>query len=130
MRILMLGELLFESKGKITSQRVLSVENGIPKLEISIAGTGIFTGSQEVTTTWTYWVIQRPDGTSYSQGQGVLMTKDGRDVATATGRTRYENFGIDLVDFWCGQYLESYTPSTFINYLVNASRINTLYSTI
>jgi hypothetical protein len=90
MRILMLGELLFESKGKITSQRVLSVENGIPKLEISIAGTGIFTGSQEVTTTWTYWVIQRPDGTSYSQGQGVIMTKDGRDVATATGRTRYE----------------------------------------
>ena len=85
----MLGELLFESKGKITSQRVLSVENGIPKLEISIAGTGIFTGSQEVTTTWTYWVIQRPMY-SYSQGQGVIMTKDGRDVATATGRTRYE----------------------------------------
>jgi hypothetical protein len=90
MRTRMLGKLLFGSKGKITSRRVLSVENGIPKLEISIAGTGIFTGSQEVTITWTYWVIQRPDGTSYSQGQGVIMTKDGRDVTTATGRTRYE----------------------------------------
>jgi hypothetical protein len=82
----MLGELLFESKGKITGKRVLSVENGIPKLEISITGTGIFTGSLEVTTTWTYWVIQRPDGTSYSEGQGVIMTKDGGEVATATGR--------------------------------------------
>ena len=74
----MLGELLFESKGKITNQRVLSIKNGIPKLEISIAGTGIFTGSQEVTTTWTYWAIQRPDGTSYSEGQGIIMTNDGR----------------------------------------------------
>ena len=83
----MLGELLFESRGRVTGQRVLSVENGIPKLEISIAGTGLFNGSLEVTTTWTYWVIQRSDRTSYSQGQGVIMTKDGREVATATGRT-------------------------------------------
>ena len=87
MKIHMLGELLFESRGRVTGQRVLSVENGIPKLEISIVGTGLFNGSLEVTTTWTYWVIQRSDGTSYSQGQGVIMTKDGREVATATGRT-------------------------------------------
>ena len=39
-----------------------------------------------MTTTWTYWAIQRSDGTSYSQGQGVIMTRDGRDVATATDR--------------------------------------------
>lgn len=58
----MLSELMFESRGKVTGQRVLSVENGIPKFEISLAGTGIFTGSLEVTTTWTYWAIQRPDG--------------------------------------------------------------------
>ena len=82
----MLGELLFKSNGKTMGQRVLSVANGIPKLEISIVGTGIFTGSLEVTTTWTYWAIQRPDWTSYSEGQGVIMTKDGLDVATATSR--------------------------------------------
>ncbi|MPZ07951.1 MAG: hypothetical protein GEU26_16305 [Nitrososphaeraceae archaeon] len=80
MKIHMLGELLFESRGRVTGQRVLSVENGIPKFEISIAGTGIFTGSLEVTTTWTYWAIQRPDDTSYSEGQGVIMTKDGLDL--------------------------------------------------
>src|ERR671911_2947940 len=83
----MLGQLLFESRGRITGQRVLSVEDGTPKFEVSITGTGIFTGSLEVTTTWPYWTIRRPDGTSYSEGQGVIMTKDGRDVATATGRT-------------------------------------------
>jgi hypothetical protein len=81
----MLGELLFESRGRVTGQRVLSVKNGIPKFEISIVGTGIFTGSLEVTTTWIYWAIQRPDGTSYSEGQGIIMTNDGRGVATATG---------------------------------------------
>ena len=63
---------MFESRGRVIGQRVLSVENGIPKFEISIAGTGIFTGSLEVKTTWTYWAIQRPDRTSYSQGQGVI----------------------------------------------------------
>jgi hypothetical protein len=82
----MLGQLLFESRGRITGQRVLSVENGTPKFEISITGTGVFTGSLEVATTWTYWAVQRFDGTSYSQGRGAIMTKDGREMATATGR--------------------------------------------
>jgi hypothetical protein len=39
-----------------------------------------------VTTTWTYWAIQRPDGTSFNEGRGVIMTKDGREMATAKGR--------------------------------------------
>jgi hypothetical protein len=55
---------------------------GIPKFEVSIAGTGVFTGNLEVKTKWTYWVIHRPDGTSQSQGQGAIMTKDGREMAT------------------------------------------------
>jgi hypothetical protein len=82
----MLGELIFESKGRITGQRVLSVENGIPKLEVSISGTGKLTGNIEVTESWTYWVIQRPDGTSYGEGHGIITTKDGSEVATTTGR--------------------------------------------
>lgn len=82
----MLGELIYESKGRTTGQRVLSVENGIPKLEVSISGTGKLTGNIEVTENWTYWVIQRPDGTSYGEGHGIIMTKDGSEVATTTGR--------------------------------------------
>jgi hypothetical protein len=53
----MLGELIYESKGRITGQRVLSVENGIPKLEVSISGTGKLTGNIEVTENWTYWPL-------------------------------------------------------------------------
>jgi hypothetical protein len=82
----MLGELIFESKGKIIGQRVLSVENGIPKIEVSATGTGTIKGNVEVTETWTYWTIQSSDGTSYGEGQGFIMTKDGSEVATATGR--------------------------------------------
>jgi hypothetical protein len=70
-----------------TGQRVPSVENGIPKLEVSISGTGTFTGSLELTENWTCWTTQRPDGTSYAEGKDVIMTKDGKEVATATGRS-------------------------------------------
>jgi hypothetical protein len=82
----MLGELIFDSNGRVTGQRVLSVENGIPKIEISITGTGTFKGNLEVTEAWTYRTIQRLDGTSYGEGKGVIMTKDGGEVATATGQ--------------------------------------------
>jgi hypothetical protein len=34
--------------------------------------------------TGTYWTIVRPDGTLYGEGQGVIMTKDGK-MATWTG---------------------------------------------
>jgi hypothetical protein len=82
----MLGELTLESRGRITGKRVLSVENGIPKLEISISGTGKLTGSIEIIENWTYWAVQRPDGTSHGEGHGVIMTKDGSEVATAIAR--------------------------------------------
>ena len=66
----MLGQLLFESRGRITGQRVPSIDKGIPKVETSITGTGIFTGSLEVTTTWTYWAIQRPMGLLIVKAKG------------------------------------------------------------
>jgi len=119
----MLGELLFESRGRVTGQRVLSVENGIPKLEISIAGTGIFTGSLEVITTWTYWAIQRPDGTSYSEGQGVIMTKDGREMATATGRTEGKMVESGKMRYVGALFYETHSENrlAFLNHLVGVN---------
>ena len=49
----MLGELIYESKGKITGQRVLSIENAVPKIELSVKGKGTLNGSTEVTEIWT-----------------------------------------------------------------------------
>ncbi|MGC1133618.1 MAG: hypothetical protein WA941_12410, partial [Nitrososphaeraceae archaeon] len=75
----MMGEIIFESKGKIIGQRVVSVENEIPKLEITATGSGRVRGNIEVNETWTYWTIRRPDGSFYGEGQGVIMTKDGSE---------------------------------------------------
>jgi hypothetical protein len=119
----MLGELLFESKGKIMGQRVLSVENGIPKLEISIAGNGIFTGSLEVKTSWTYWTIQRPDGTSYSEGQGIIMTKDGSEVATATGRGEGKMTELGKMRYVSALFYETNSKNklSFLNHLIGVN---------
>ncbi len=119
----MLGQLLFESRGRITDQRVLTVEDGIPKLEISITGIGIFNGSLEVTTTWTYWAIQRPDGTSYSQGQGVIMTNDGREMATATGRAEGKKVESGKMRYVGAIFYETHSENrlAFLNHLVGVN---------
>jgi hypothetical protein len=116
----MLGQLLFESRGRITGQRVLSFENGNPKLETSIEGTGIFTGSLEVTTTWTYWAIQRFDGTSYSQGKGVIMTKDGREMATAIGHAEGKIDDSGKMRYVGAIFYETHSANklAFLNHLV------------
>jgi len=123
MKVEMLGELLFESNGRITGQRVLSVENGIPKFEISIAGTGIFTGNLEVTETWTYWAIQRSDGTSYGEGQGVIMTKDGHEVATATGRGEGRRYERGKMRYVGALFYETNSKNklAFLNHLVGVN---------
>jgi hypothetical protein len=54
-------------------------------LKVSVAGTGTFKGGIEVTENWTYWTIQRSEGTSYGEGKGVMTTKDGNEVATLRG---------------------------------------------
>jgi hypothetical protein len=85
MNNLMLGKLIYESKGKITGQRVLTIENAVPKIELSVKGSGTLIGSIDITEIWTYWNMQRSNGVTYGKGKGVLTTIDGSEVATATG---------------------------------------------
>ncbi|MGE0242607.1 MAG: hypothetical protein AB7F53_01785 [Nitrososphaeraceae archaeon] len=82
----MLGDIIYEQKGKISGYRVLDTEG--PTVETTILGTGIINGI-EVTDIVTYW--SKP--TSHSQdsekvfdagGQGVISTKDG-EMATWKG---------------------------------------------
>jgi len=92
----MLGEIIYEAKGKVTSLRVLSVEGGIPKIESSISQNGRLRGGTEITLTVTYWSVPRLSSSTegqeggqtvlYAEGQGVLMTKDGSEMATWTGQ--------------------------------------------
>jgi hypothetical protein len=79
----MLGEIIYEQKGKISGYRILDTEG--PTIETTITGTGIINGI-EVTDIVTYW--SKPSGedlkTFHAEGQGVILTKDG-EMATWKG---------------------------------------------
>jgi hypothetical protein len=115
----MLGDLISEEKGKITTQKVLDVEGGEPKIETSFSAIGNYRGV-ETTATVTYWGSLRPGGAIYGEGQGVLMSKDGQEMATWTGQGigRFTNPG--KIRFAGSLFFN--TPSTgklaFLNNLV------------
>lgn len=79
----MLGECLGELRGKITSRRVLDVTNG-PNMEVNVTREGKLKGT-EITELLTYSTTRNSDGSWYGHGEGVIMTKDGRETATFTG---------------------------------------------
>lgn len=86
----MLGDIIYEQKGKIAGYRVLDTEG--PTIETTIAGTGIINGI-EVTDIVTYWskpsssssLSQDSEKVFYAEGQGVISTKDGTEIATWKG---------------------------------------------
>lgn len=80
----MLGEKIGEHSGKITGQRVLPSEGGIPKVETSLQATERILGV-EAATLATYWAVARPDGHLYGEGQGVVMGSGG-EMATWKGQ--------------------------------------------
>jgi hypothetical protein len=87
----MLGDIIYEQKGKISGYRVLDLEG--PTIETTIAGTGIITNGIEVTDIVTYWSkptstlssSQDSEKVFYAEGQGVISTKDGTEMATWKG---------------------------------------------
>ena len=78
-----LGELIEDSTGKITGQRVLDVE--IPKMETSFAMEGNYRGIS-CTHVGTYTSVLREGGVLYGEGQGIITTEDGQGMATWTGQ--------------------------------------------
>ena len=81
----MLGDLIYEAKGKVTGYRVLDIEG--PKIEVTITQNGTLKGGIEATDTVTYWSIPRLGGAYYAKGKGVFMAKDDpSEMATWTGQ--------------------------------------------
>ncbi|MGE5633838.1 MAG: hypothetical protein ACM3VV_01270 [Deltaproteobacteria bacterium] len=83
----MLGDIIYEQKGKISGYRVLDTEG--PTIETTITGTGIIKGI-EVTDIVTYWskplpTSQNSETAFYAEGQGIILTKEGREIATWKG---------------------------------------------
>ncbi|MDQ6667852.1 MAG: hypothetical protein M3Y53_06450 [Thermoproteota archaeon] len=81
----MLGDLIAEEKGKITSQRVLDVGGGEPTIETSFSATGKY-GGVETTGTVTYCATPKPGGAIYGEGKGLVMSRDSQEMVTWTGQ--------------------------------------------
>lgn len=103
----MLGEQIGESKGKVTSQRVLPSDSG-PKMETSFQTQGSLLGVG-TNETGTYWSRMRPDGSLYGEGQGILMSGEG-DAATWVGQGvgRFKKDG--SISFRGAVYVQTASP--------------------
>ena len=82
------------------NMRVISVEEGRPKIEVTISQNGLLRGL-EVTSIVTYSSIPREyGGPIYAEGQGIIMTKeDGSDNSNGRGETAT----------WTGQGIAHYS---------------------
>ena len=94
----MLGDIIVEAVGKLENRRILSVEGGIPQIEVTISKSGKIRGNN-VSILITYRSIPNSDGTFYIESEGVIMTKDwgddplpfkGQGVAKIKGKRRKE----------------------------------------
>lgn len=70
----MLGDQIYEGKGKITGTRVLDVDG--PKIENSYMVQSKLKGI-EVTETGTFTATMRSDGVQYGEDKALIMAQDG-----------------------------------------------------
>jgi hypothetical protein len=102
-----LEEIIEESSGKITGERVLDVE--IPKMETSFAIEGNYKGTP-CTDVGTYTSVLK-EGVLHGGGQGIVTSKDGMGVATWTGQGVGRFTGPGKVSFRGSIFFR--IPSTF-----------------
>ena len=89
----MLGEILYEEKGKTSGLRVLSSEGGEITLELALQTEGRILGVDQKSM-WTYWSKTRSDGSIYGEGKGFMTTRDG-DVIHLVGTGAAKGTGPD-----------------------------------
>ena len=81
----MLGDLIYEAKGKVVGQRILAVAPQT-KIENTILLDGVMRGIVNIIDTGTFVSTAIDDTVYYSQGQGVITTKDGKEMAVWTAQ--------------------------------------------
>ncbi len=96
----MLGELVAESRGKVTGVRVLSIDGMNSKVEASFQGQGTILG-KEMTEIGTYIQVSRPGGVAFAEGKNLIQTTEGEiapwegfSVARLTGEGFGENSAV------------------------------------
>ncbi|MFL6083914.1 MAG: hypothetical protein ACJ74F_12050 [Mycobacterium sp.] len=78
-----IGRLLTEEQGRLSVRRVLSVDDGAAKVEMTFETDG-FLHDVHYTALLTLWSFIRPDGTLYGELKGGLRT-DGNDTGVFRG---------------------------------------------
>ena len=78
----MLGELLYEGKGRLAGSRILNVDEY--KVEHSMIEEGKIKDIEN-TMLETFWTIPSGKNVTYVEGHGIITTKDGEDTATFRG---------------------------------------------
>jgi hypothetical protein len=76
----MLGEKIGEDKGRIIGQRVVSVQSGVPRMEVSFEETGRLLGL-EIHGVGTYCQEPTGPGLLFGEGQGVVMGPNGETAS-------------------------------------------------
>ncbi len=79
-QILTIGEPLLVEKGKTTGQ----TEIGPNRTEYTYSANGTLNGTIEITDTGKYVSISKGNNVTFDQGQGVVATKDGSEMANYT----------------------------------------------
>jgi len=90
----LLGDLIYEAKGRIVYQRILAVEPRI-KVENTILLDGLIHGIVNITDIGTFINAILDDSKYYSQGHGFMTTQDGREMAKWTAQGIQEQVAKD-----------------------------------
>lgn len=107
----MLGEMIGEGKGKISTVRVLPSEGGSPRIEVSFQGAGKLLG-QEVSEIGTYVSTLTPSGVFNGAGQGMITSKKG-DAVLWTGTGVGRPTGPGMAASWRGSLCYQTTSQVF-----------------
>ncbi|MBI1891685.1 MAG: hypothetical protein HYS18_13620 [Burkholderiales bacterium] len=96
----MLGEMIGDEQGKITSVRVLPFEGNLPRMEVTFQAQGKLVGV-DTATVGTYIAVMTPAGVYNGAGQGIVTTGDG-ETLTWTGTGVGKPTGQGMAASWRG----------------------------
>jgi len=105
----MLGELLYEGKGRLAGSRILNVDEY--KVEHSMIEEGKIKDIEN-TMLETFWTIPSGKNVTYVEGHGIITTKDGEDTATFRGYGIGTSKGQISVSFLGSVFYKSSSSST------------------
>ena len=107
--LIMIGDLLYEGKGKLVGIRLLNADEY--KIEHTMLEEGKFKDI-EITMLGTFWTIPAVKNITYVEWQGIITTKDGEDTATFRGYGIGTSKGQISVSFRGSVFYKSSSSST------------------